>query len=197
MRRERFRQLIAGVPVFSKLPDDAHKALAMAANELLVADGEVIVAEGAPGQSMFVVCRGRVAITLGADRRGVAVTDAGGYFGEMSLMTGEPRTATVIARGDCTVLHHRSAPRDQVNLEPRTTRQRRHPDAGARRQTMWREVRRIDAIQRLVVILKVRQENAHGKHMLKPDCKPELDRFQAEVDRRWLRLKEMHKSPYL
>ncbi len=103
-RRESFRQIIAGVPVLSKLPEDAHKALAMAASELLFADGEVIVAEGAPGSSMFVVCRGRVAITLGADRRQVAVTDAGGYFGEMSLMTGEPRTATVIARGDCTVL---------------------------------------------------------------------------------------------
>ncbi|RJP18613.1 MAG: pyruvate synthase [Deltaproteobacteria bacterium] len=35
------------------------------------------------------------------------------------------------------------------------------------------------------------------KHMLKPDCRPELDRFQAEVDRRWIRLKEMHKNPLL
>jgi pyruvate ferredoxin oxidoreductase alpha subunit len=35
------------------------------------------------------------------------------------------------------------------------------------------------------------------KHMLKPDCKPELDRFQAEVDRRWIRLKELHKNPLL
>jgi pyruvate ferredoxin oxidoreductase alpha subunit len=35
------------------------------------------------------------------------------------------------------------------------------------------------------------------KHMLKPDCRPELDRFQAEVDRRWVRLKEFHKNPLL
>ena len=35
------------------------------------------------------------------------------------------------------------------------------------------------------------------KHMLKPDCKPVLDRFQAEVDRRWVRLKELHKNPLL
>ncbi len=35
------------------------------------------------------------------------------------------------------------------------------------------------------------------KHMLKPDCKEVLDAFQAEVDRRWLRLKEMHKNPLL
>jgi pyruvate ferredoxin oxidoreductase alpha subunit len=35
------------------------------------------------------------------------------------------------------------------------------------------------------------------KHMLKPDCKTVLDAFQTEVDRRWARLKEMHKNPLL
>jgi pyruvate ferredoxin oxidoreductase alpha subunit len=35
------------------------------------------------------------------------------------------------------------------------------------------------------------------KHMLKTECKPELDAFQVEVDRRWARLKEMHKNPLL
>ena len=35
------------------------------------------------------------------------------------------------------------------------------------------------------------------KHMLKPDCKSELDRFQVEVDRRWARLKAMHAHPLL
>jgi pyruvate ferredoxin oxidoreductase alpha subunit len=35
------------------------------------------------------------------------------------------------------------------------------------------------------------------KHMLKPDCKDVLDSFQTEVDRRWARLKEMHKNPLL
>ena len=35
------------------------------------------------------------------------------------------------------------------------------------------------------------------KHMLRTECKPVLDAFQAEVDRRWARLKEMHKNPLL
>ena len=103
-RRERFKQSIAATPVFASLPDDGHRALAMAADEQVFADGEVIVREGEPGGSMFLVCRGKVAVTLGPDRREVAVTEAGGYFGELSLMTGESRTATVVARGDCTVL---------------------------------------------------------------------------------------------
>ncbi len=40
---------------------------------------------------------------LEPDRREVATIERGGYFGEMSLLTGDPRTATVIARGDTTV----------------------------------------------------------------------------------------------
>ncbi len=35
------------------------------------------------------------------------------------------------------------------------------------------------------------------KHLFRPECKPELEEFQSEVDRRWIRLKEMHKNPYL
>jgi len=83
---------------------EAHEALAASAAERLFADGEVIVREGEAGGSMFIVKRGRVAVTVGVDHREVAVTEAGGYFGEISLLTGDPRTATVIARGDCTVV---------------------------------------------------------------------------------------------
>ena len=103
-RRQELAEAIAKVPVFAALPADAHHALADSADERLFADGEAIVREGEAGGSMFIVRRGRVAITVGADHREVAVTEAGGYFGEMSLLTGDPRTATVIARGDCTVL---------------------------------------------------------------------------------------------
>jgi CRP-like cAMP-binding protein len=103
-RRQQFKRAIAGVAVLAGLPEDAHSDLAAGSDERLFADGEVIVREGEPGASMFVVTRGRVTIAIGAERREVAVTETGGYFGEMSLLTGEPRTATVIARGDCTVL---------------------------------------------------------------------------------------------
>jgi len=102
--RERATRAIAAVPVLARLPDDAHAALAASAREVLFADGEVIVREQTPGASMFVVLSGRVAITIGAERKEVATTEAGGYFGEMSLLTGEPRTATVVARGDCALL---------------------------------------------------------------------------------------------
>jgi CRP-like cAMP-binding protein len=53
---------------------------------------------------MFVVCSGAVSVVLEPERREVAVIERGGYFGEMSLLTGDPRSASVIARGDTSVL---------------------------------------------------------------------------------------------
>jgi small-conductance mechanosensitive channel len=102
-RRERFEALLARVPVLAALFVEGRRALAETAQEHTYADREVIVREGAPGNSMFIVYRGEVRITVGKDHE-VARTKEGDYFGEMSLLTGEPRSATVVAAGDCTVL---------------------------------------------------------------------------------------------
>ena len=64
---------------------------------------EPIVRQGDPGESMFIVGSGRAVVVLEPDRREVATIESGGYFGEMSLLTGDPRTATVLARGDTLV----------------------------------------------------------------------------------------------
>jgi small-conductance mechanosensitive channel/CRP-like cAMP-binding protein len=102
--RAGFARDIAKVPVLSGLGEAAIAALAQSATERLFADHEVIVREGDAGGSMFVVRRGAVVITVEPDQRQVAVTEAGGYFGEMSLLTGQSRSATVTARGDTRVL---------------------------------------------------------------------------------------------
>lgn len=100
----RFQHSIAGLPVFAALGEEAHRALAAAASERLYGDGEVIVREGEPGATMFIVLQGSVTVLVGPAQKEVAITPAGGYFGEMSLLAGSPRTATVRARGDVTVL---------------------------------------------------------------------------------------------
>jgi CRP-like cAMP-binding protein len=53
---------------------------------------------------MFVVLSGTVRVVLEPSRNEVARIERGGYFGEMSLLTGDPRSATVLAVGDVAVV---------------------------------------------------------------------------------------------
>ncbi len=62
--------------------------------------GEEIVKEGDPGDSMYIICSGKVEV-LTKDKSGQNVSLAklgeGDFFGEVSLLTGKPRTATIVA----------------------------------------------------------------------------------------------------
>jgi small-conductance mechanosensitive channel/CRP-like cAMP-binding protein len=65
--------------------------------------GEHVIGQGDGGQSMFILLDGEADVFVrsnGTDTQ-VATLRAGDYCGEMSLLTGEPRSATVIARTDC------------------------------------------------------------------------------------------------
>jgi len=97
-------RLLGGVDLFAGLNDEARHEIARSLRSRTFGNGESIVRQGEPGESMFIVGSGRAVVVLEPDRREVATIETGGYFGEMSLLTGEPRTATVIARGDTVVL---------------------------------------------------------------------------------------------
>jgi CRP-like cAMP-binding protein len=97
-------QMLDGVDLFAGLGDGQRREIAAATTERLYGNGEAIVRQGEPGDSMFVIGSGRAVVVLEPDRQEVATIERGGYFGEMSLLTGEPRTATVLARGDTLVL---------------------------------------------------------------------------------------------
>jgi small-conductance mechanosensitive channel/CRP-like cAMP-binding protein len=97
-------RLLAGVDLFATLDEQQRRAIASATRTRTYGDGEAIVKQGNPGDSMFVVGTGGASVVLEPDRRPVAAIERGGYFGEMSLLTGEARTATVLARGDTLVL---------------------------------------------------------------------------------------------
>lgn len=96
--------VLARVDLFERLTEEQRREVAAATSAQVFGHGEAIVRQGSEGQSMFVVCAGKVDVVLEPDRRLVATIEAGGYFGEMSLLTGEPRTATVLSVGDTTVL---------------------------------------------------------------------------------------------
>ncbi len=103
-RRAELDRLVRSLDVFTPLADSERAALVAASDERLYGTGEAIVRQGEPGESMFVICRGEVRVTLEPGGQEVARIGAGGYFGEMSLLTGEPRTATVSAADDVVVL---------------------------------------------------------------------------------------------
>jgi len=92
------------VDLFSELDEEERVQLVWGSRERLYASGERIVNQGDAGQSMFLVLRGRVRVTLEPSGQEVAITSAGGFFGEMSMLTGDPRTATVSALGDAALL---------------------------------------------------------------------------------------------
>ena len=90
--------------IFAPLSAEQRLELAESARSALYAEGEAIVREGDQGSSMFVVRTGAATVTLAGADGEIARLGRGGFFGEMSLLTGEPRTATVTAATDCELL---------------------------------------------------------------------------------------------
>jgi small-conductance mechanosensitive channel/CRP-like cAMP-binding protein len=97
-------EALASVALFSTLTDAERIELLKIVRPALYSAGETIVREGQPGQSMFIIMGGEAAVTLAGTQGEVARLHRGDVFGEMSLLTGEARNATVTAATDCDVL---------------------------------------------------------------------------------------------
>jgi small-conductance mechanosensitive channel/CRP-like cAMP-binding protein len=103
-RAGRAEALLARTDLFAALDPEVRGRLAGAAALRYYDNGEQLVAEGEPGDSLLLVSRGSVLVSksggeLGTTRVTLAVLHEGSYFGEMSLLTGAPRSATVTAEG--------------------------------------------------------------------------------------------------
>ncbi len=86
------------VPIFDVWSDASRVRIAAASHEKLFTADEEIVRQGDAGQELFVIVEGEVSVQV--DGEEVARLGPGGFFGEMSLLTGEPRAATVRAIRD-------------------------------------------------------------------------------------------------
>jgi small-conductance mechanosensitive channel len=100
----RATEQLAAVDLFATLGAEARHLLATAATHHLFAAGEAIVRQGESGDSMFIVLQGRARVTIEPSGQEVAVIPVGGFFGEMSMLTGDARTATVTALDDVGLL---------------------------------------------------------------------------------------------
>ena len=74
--------------------------------ELRFPKGAVIFRQGDPGEEMFVVAEGHIRLTIGKGGHETEVNTLGPgeFFGELSLLSGEPRSATATAMEDSTLL---------------------------------------------------------------------------------------------
>jgi small-conductance mechanosensitive channel/CRP-like cAMP-binding protein len=103
-RIERLAGVLGSVELFSTLTDAMRRQLAAMCREVLYGPDQRIVTEGEIGSSAFVIESGSARVTIAGVKEPVAELQTGQYFGEMSLLTGERRTATVTAIGDCRLI---------------------------------------------------------------------------------------------
>ncbi len=95
--QNRRRQSLRNVDFLRSLTDEQVDTLAESARERPYAPGELIIRQGDEGDELFIVQRGEVVVSLGAESEAVEIARlrSGSFFGEMSLMTGQPRMASV------------------------------------------------------------------------------------------------------
>lgn len=93
---------LSRVDVFRALDAEKIDRLSRRLRLVIFGPGEVILRQGDPGDSLYVVRAGQVVVQIGlhGGPKTVATLTAGQFFGEMSLMTGESRSATVVAKND-------------------------------------------------------------------------------------------------
>lgn len=112
------RSALPQIPLFSSLSTEGFMALLREAMDARVfSEGEVVLAEGSPGDSMFALAQGTVAVQR--DGRNVALMHEGDFFGEMALLTGAPRLATIVAGTDVVLLEFpRAAMQSLISRDP-------------------------------------------------------------------------------
>jgi CRP/FNR family cyclic AMP-dependent transcriptional regulator len=87
--------LLAGVPLFADLSAADLKRIASVAKRMRYREGAVVVEEGSTGGRFFVIQSGWARVVVRGRTR--ATLGPGAYFGELSVLDGEPRTASVVA----------------------------------------------------------------------------------------------------
>jgi voltage-gated potassium channel len=86
--------MVAGVPLFARLDAAAIADLVSMLRARTVAGGTTIIRKGERGDAMYLIASGRVEVE---STSGKVVLEEGNFFGEMALLSREPRSATVTA----------------------------------------------------------------------------------------------------
>jgi len=93
---------LAQVRLFAALSKKELTTIGRASDEVKVPAGKVVVEEGSSGHEFFLILDGTATVKRGG--RKIATLSPGQYFGEMALLDRGPRSATVVADNDMTLL---------------------------------------------------------------------------------------------
>jgi CRP/FNR family cyclic AMP-dependent transcriptional regulator len=89
---------LSQVPIFSGCSKKDLQTIAKAVRPVRHEAGSVVAGEGEPGAGLFIIDDGEADVTIGGKK--LNHLKAGDFFGEMALLDGGPRTATVTATTD-------------------------------------------------------------------------------------------------
>jgi small-conductance mechanosensitive channel/CRP-like cAMP-binding protein len=97
----RRKAMLRNIDFCRAIPDEQLERLAVFARERPYAPGEIVIRAGESGEELFIVQQGELAVVMGEGAGEVEVARLchGSVFGEMSVMTGAPRSATVRTLG--------------------------------------------------------------------------------------------------
>jgi CRP-like cAMP-binding protein len=108
MSRNRIDGFLRRVSIFDPLDDKYIRTLALSGRIWSFGKGERIVKQGEFGNSLFLILQGNASVHVRTSDNGQEIVvgnlQEGDFFGEKSLLTGEPRSATVIAETDMEVI---------------------------------------------------------------------------------------------
>lgn len=90
---------LKNIPTFAEVPDAALAALAGCATRKSFPKNSLIISEGGPAGPLFIILSGKVRVFLDSEAGKsvtLAIQKSGSYFGELSLLDDEPRSASII-----------------------------------------------------------------------------------------------------
>jgi CRP/FNR family transcriptional regulator len=105
-------ELLKAVPLFEALTRAQLARVADLAQEVSYGSGRMLVRAGTPGVAFYVITDGRAKVVRGSisSARGDAALGPGDFFGELALLDGGPRSASVVAEGPITTIRIERAP---------------------------------------------------------------------------------------